>query len=83
MYFRKAMRLLCFNCCKDLFVTPTMTKYRRPSQMNNKLQNRKFKPESAKPNITILDAIEEISEGDLSVESNLKDYSSQFICHGE
>ncbi|KAH3692803.1 uncharacterized protein LOC127863245 isoform X1 [Dreissena polymorpha] len=71
----------CFNCCNALHFSKETSKYKRPSQLEHKLQNRKWEANSYKPNITILEALEEIADGEVSVET-LKWHSARCICHG-
>ncbi|XP_052759963.1 uncharacterized protein LOC128202847 [Mya arenaria] len=70
----------CFNCCVELTECEDSTKYKRPNQLSNNLQNRKWSPESGKPNISIMQALEDICDGEVSL-AKLKIHSSRVVCH--
>ncbi|WAR14250.1 hypothetical protein MAR_004355 [Mya arenaria] len=72
----------CFNCCVELTECEDSTKYKRPNQLSNNLQNRKWSPESGKPNISIMQALEDICDGEVSL-AKLKIHSSRVVCHGD
>lgn len=58
-----------------------MTRYLRPIQLTSKLQDRKCEEGALKPDIKILDALEDISDGEVS-SNKLKEQAAQHICHG-
>ena len=72
----------CFVCDKDFKVRPGATKYLRPMQLTSKLQDRKWEPEQLKPDVSIMEALEDITDGDISLET-LQKYATCFICHGK
>ncbi|XP_045168606.2 uncharacterized protein LOC123531584 isoform X2 [Mercenaria mercenaria] len=70
----------CFICKKDFNIKPGTTSYLRPNQLTSKLQDRKYKTGLPKPDVKILEALEDISDGDVTSEL-LRKYAAHYICH--
>ncbi|KAL4222029.1 hypothetical protein ACF0H5_018073 [Mactra antiquata] len=72
--------MTCFNCGKKCERERGLKRHQQPHMISHRLQAKKYEVDHIKPNCTILDGLENISDGEMTMET-LKKYSQWFICH--
>jgi len=74
--------MACFTCHDDLAVESTVTRHYRPCQLIKCLEYQS-KTVSSRPKITILDGLEMISDGKLSVLNDLDRFANRHMCYSK
>ncbi|XP_060572023.1 uncharacterized protein LOC132730183 [Ruditapes philippinarum] len=72
--------MFCFTCNRDCRLRPGTPKHLRPTKLTCRLQERKFEPGMLKPDVTIIEALKDVTDWD-ATEETLLNYDNYYICH--